>query len=138
MNKTLLILLAITASAVQAEVFKCTLASGAAEYQPTPCITPKTQQKIVDVKPLSPQQEEQARLKLQEWYKKQETHDTTKKHLKKDRQAERDKKLGLSVTSLKAAVAGQQTTTVQPLVVVAKPQNKTKASNDNNAVVLGK
>jgi hypothetical protein len=74
----LLIILSAISTAALAEINKCQLASGKTVYQPTPCSPLAVTQKKVDVKPLSPQQQQEAQNKLKAWQAYQAAEDDAK------------------------------------------------------------
>lgn len=91
MNKTLFVILAITTSAVNADVFKCKSASGATEYKSAPCVSSAEEQGVLAIKPKNPQQEEQAQIRLKSWKDEQDANEKQKMDIAKAQQAELEK-----------------------------------------------
>ncbi len=117
-----LILLPLSANA---GVFKCKQASGKIIYQTAPCTSGAATQKVIKVKELTPEQAEEARVKLDAWKQQQAADDATKREVEKQRQAELDKQESLELqrrsvmAQEKQAIAEQQRQ--NPPVIVAPP-----------------
>lgn len=113
MNPLLVLMMALPLS-VQAEVFKCKSATGKIIYQPEPCAKGAALQRVIKVKKMTPQEAEEAKLKLNAWQEQQATNDAAKAEADKQRQIEleREESLELQRRSVKAqeqeATAAQQ------------------------------
>jgi hypothetical protein len=129
MNKLLFVLFAITASHTNAGVFKCKSAAGATEYQPTPCSSPAAHQDVVDIKPMSAQEEEQARFKLQAWHDEQDANEKARIKAEKEHQAELNKQTELDALTRTATAAEQQALAAQRLAGQIEHQNRINSYN---------
>lgn len=84
MKQILFFLLVAMALNANCEIFKCTdVNTGAIEYQSSPCASLTTKQGVVDIKPMNPQEEEQAQRKLQVWRDKQAADEKASMEAKK-------------------------------------------------------
>ena len=81
-------LLVIMAFPLQADVNKCKQASGKIIYQVAPCPSGTALENVVKVKTLTPEQAEEARIKLQAWQEQQAIEEAAKKQAEKERQDE--------------------------------------------------
>jgi hypothetical protein len=117
-----LILLPLSANA---EVFKCKQTSGKIIYQTAPCISSAATQKVIKLKELTPEQAEEARVKLDAWKQQQAVDDATKREAEKQRQAELEKQESLElqrrgvIAQEKRAIVEQQRQ--NPPVIVVPP-----------------
>jgi hypothetical protein len=120
-----LILLPLLANA---EVFKCKQASGKIIYQTAPCTSGAATQKVIKVKELTPEQAEEARVKLDAWKQQQAADDVTKRESEKQRQAESEKQESLELqrrgvlAQERQAIAEQQRQ--NPPVIVVPPYGR--------------
>ncbi|MBK8814330.1 MAG: DUF4124 domain-containing protein [Methylococcaceae bacterium] len=91
------ILLLIMGLPVHAEVFKCKQASGKILYQPSPCSSGTSAQKVVTVKEMTPEQREEAKIKLKTWQDQQAVEEAAKLQAEKERQEELRKQESLEL-----------------------------------------
>jgi hypothetical protein len=129
MNKMLFMVLAIGASTASAEVFKCKSVFGAVEYQPSPCASSTVQQQVVDIKPTSLEEQEQARLKLQAWQKENKAYDAARNRAEQQRQAEIDKQTFLNTQQRIATAEEQQALAAQRLAGEREHRNRLNQHN---------
>jgi hypothetical protein len=131
MNKVLFGLLAIAAIDidVHAEVFKCKSSTGAMQYQSAPCAPSDAQLGVVDIKPMDPQQQEQARLKLQAWQEVQAANGRAKVKAEKERQAQQNKQAELNALNRSAAASEQQALAAQRMAGQMEHQNRLNSYN---------
>lgn len=118
-----LILLPLSANA---QVFKCKQASGKIIYQTAACKSGAVIQKVIKVKELTPEQAEEARVKLDAWKQQQAVENATKQEAEKQRQAALEKQESLElqrrgvVAQEKQAIAEQQRQNPPNIVVVPR------------------
>lgn len=127
MKKILGIVLFIAPVAGYGGVYKCRSSSGAIEYQSIPCAASTAEQSIVDIKPMSPQETQQARMKLQAWQNQQLANDNAKIQAENKRQAELLKQAELQAIVQKAMATEQQAVATHNLAVQAEYQNRQSA-----------
>jgi hypothetical protein len=106
MKTVIFLLLTAIASSVHAEIFKCKLATGKIEYQPTPCPQTTVDQQVIEIKKEDPRRLAEAQARFKAWQAEQEV--VKEKELKeaKERQAELDRKE--SVNALKRSAIAQE------------------------------
>lgn len=100
------VLLLFTALSGHAEVFKCKQASGKINYQPSPCPSGSTEQDVVKIKELTPEQVEDAKAKLKIWQEGQAVEEEMKRQAEKERQDESRKQESLELQ--RRSVAAQE------------------------------
>jgi hypothetical protein len=97
--------LSVTANA---EVFKCKQVSGKIIYQPTPCPSGATHQGVIKVKEMTPEETEEAKVRLKAWQEEQAANDAAKKEAEKQRQAELEKQESLELQRRSVIAQEQQ------------------------------
>jgi hypothetical protein len=103
------ILLMVWGLPVNAEVFKCKQTSGKIIYQPTPCPSGTSKQGVVPVKEMTPEQVEDAKVKLKIWQDEQAANEAVKLQAEKERQEELRKQESLELQRRSVAAQEQQT-----------------------------
>ncbi len=106
---SIVVLFLIFIASARAEVFKCKQASGKVLYQSTPCSSGAAQQQVVNVKEMTPEEKEAARIKLKDWQDRQAAEDAVKKQAEKERQDELMKLESLELQRRSVAAQEQQT-----------------------------
>lgn len=130
MNKIVFVLLAMAATTASAEIYKCkSVQTGEIEYQPSPCISGGQKQAVVDVKPMTAQEEEQARFKLQTWHDKQAAAEQEKIAAEKEHQQALAKQAELDALNRNATAAEQQALAAQQLAGQMQHQNRLNTYN---------
>ena len=113
-NKYLFFVLIALSLSGNAEVFKCKQVKGKIVYQSEPCPSGAAIQKVIKVKEMTPEQAEEARIKLEAWKQQQAADDAAKYEAQKQRQAELEKQESLElqrrsvIAQEKQAIAEQQ------------------------------
>lgn len=126
----LFLLLVLPTFVANAQVYKCkSLSSGAMEYQSSPCASGAVRLGVVDIKPLSPQEEERARQKLQDWQHEQAANERLRRQAEKELQAEQDKQVELNALTRSALAAEQQAVAAQNLAGQVERQNRLNSYN---------
>jgi hypothetical protein len=112
-----LLLMSMTMT-VQADVFKCKLASGKISYQVSPCPSGTAAQEVVKTKEMSAEEVEAAKTKLKAWQDEQATLEAAKKQAEKEQleQLQREESLALQ----RRAVVAQE----RQMVVDQRPNNQ--------------
>lgn len=133
MNKTWCIIgtlvLSINSLPSAAEVFKCETASGAVDYQATPCLTPQTRQQVLPMKLPSPQEVASVRQKLKRWREQQAANEKTKQEAKKELLIEKNKQQFLDAQQRIANAEEQQALAAQRLAGEREYQNRLNRYN---------
>jgi hypothetical protein len=106
-----LLLLPVSA---HAEIFKCKSISGKIIYQPEPCANGTVPQAVIKVKEMTPQQIEEAKIKLKIWQEQQAADEATKKELEKQQQAGREKQEQLELQRRSVLAQEKQAIAAQP------------------------
>ena len=120
----LIIFSAITTAAL-AEINKCKLASGKTVYQTTPCSSLAVTQKIVDVKPLSLQQQQEAQNKLKAWQAYQAAEEDAKNKATKALQEEQARQATINALNRNAMAQEQQALAAQRQAEALENRNNT-------------
>lgn len=107
-NSLVALFLIFNVSPARAEVFKCKQASGKVLYQSTPCASSAAQQQVVNVKEMTPEEREDAKMKLRDWQDRQAAEDAVKKQAEKERQDELMKQESLELQRRSVAAQEQQ------------------------------
>jgi hypothetical protein len=107
------ILLLMIGFPVHAEVFKCKQASGKIIYQPSPCTSGTSVQKVVSVKEMTPEQREEAKIKLKTWQDQQAVEEAAKLQAEKERQEELRKQESLELQRRSVAAQEQEAIAAQ-------------------------
>lgn len=130
MNQIVFVLLAMAATGANAEIYKCkSVQTGEIEYQPSPCISGGQQQAVVDVTPMTKQEEQQARLKLQAWHEQQTAAEQAKIAAEKEQQQALAKQAELDALNRSATAAEQQALAAQQLAGQIEHQNRLNRYN---------
>jgi hypothetical protein len=104
-----------------AEVFKCKNATGKIIYQSEPCVSGATQQGVIKVKEMTPQEVEDSKARLKSWQEQQAADDAAKQEAERQRQAELDRQQSLElqrrsvIAQEQQAIAAQQSQN-QPII----------------------
>ncbi len=105
-----------------AEVFKCQQASGKIIYQTALCSSGAAVQKVIKVDAMTPEQAEEARVKLERWKQQQAVDEAARFEAEKQRQTELEKQESLElqwrsvIAQEKQAVAEEQRQN-QPIII---------------------
>ena len=121
MKTAIFLLLAIITSSVNAEVFKCKLATGKIGYQSVPC-PPTSQQKVIEIKKEDPRRLEEAQTRFKAWQAEQEVLKEKERKEAKERQEELDRQeainaLKRSATAQERAAAAAAAAARQPVII---------------------
>jgi hypothetical protein len=138
MKKILFVLWAISTSTANADVYKCKVANNATEYQAAPCASSAAQQALVDIKPMTAQQQEQAKIKLQAWqaeYGAYETAKATAEH-KQARQTQLNKQTGQGSLTRKLAAMERRALVSRRLATQPGHRNKTNARRHKDTMMM--
>ncbi|MEQ1486097.1 DUF4124 domain-containing protein [Methyloglobulus sp.] len=117
-----------------AEVFKCKNATGKTIYQSEPCASGATQQGVIKVKEMTPQEVEDSKARLKSWQEQQAADDAAKQEAEKQQQAELEKQESLElqrrsvIAQEQQAIAAQQRQN-QP-IIVAPPYGRGRYWNN--------
>jgi hypothetical protein len=95
------------------EVIKCKLASGKVVYQSTPCSSSAISHGKVDIQPLDPIKDEEARRKLKAWQAEQAANEAAKIKASKELQEELDRQETINALNRNAIAQQQQAIAAQ-------------------------
>ena len=93
----LIVLMALLALPVSADVFKCQTRSGKTVYQSQACDATSRHQHVIAVEEMTPEQREKARSKLQIWQQQQTDEQMARAAEAKERQLERERQETLAL-----------------------------------------
>jgi hypothetical protein len=115
MNKTswVTLLVMLSLSPVQAEVFKCKLASGKIVYQSAPCPSETKNHDVIEIKKMTPRQIEAAENKLKAWQAQQAVEEAARVKAQKELQEEIDRQETINAINRNAIAQQQQAIAAQ-------------------------